>query len=160
MTDQPITPLFALAVSVAYVIRADNTTSVQERAEWVTLFGQLVESGQFSKTQLERMSKDAFAHAADTELPEFLEQVTPMLSHSQKVSVMINLYDTMLADGVIKEGETVIYEQFHRAFEIDKQTLRTIREFLSLKNDLTLFTDDAHPYNDDEFSLTSLFRDS
>ncbi len=44
MNDQPMTALFALAVSLAYMIRADKNTSVQERAEWVTVFGQLLES--------------------------------------------------------------------------------------------------------------------
>ncbi|MDA1090062.1 MAG: TerB family tellurite resistance protein [Proteobacteria bacterium] len=160
MNDSPITPLFGLAVAIAYVIQSDGKTSVQERAEWLTLFGQLVESGKFSKAHLATMTKTAFAHAAATDLSEFLEQLTPVLSYSQKISVLINLYDTMLADGNIKEGGHRVFEQFHRAFEIDKQTLRTIREFLSLKNDITLFTDANHPYNDDDFSLASLFREN
>lgn len=160
MNGKPMTALFALAVSLAFMIQADKNTSAQERAEWLTVFGQLVESGTFSKAQLKMMTQEAFSHAAGTELSEFLAQVTPMLSYSQKVSVLINLYDTMLADGTIKEGERTMFQKFHHAFEIDETTLRTIREFLTLKNDITLFTDPSHPYNDDVFSLSSLFQDT
>ncbi|MBT3307455.1 MAG: TerB family tellurite resistance protein [Alphaproteobacteria bacterium] len=160
MNDRSITPLFTLAVSIAYVIRADQNTSVQERAEWVTVFGQLVETGEYSKTQLGILTQDAFAYAADNELSIFLEDVVPILSVSQKISILINMYDTLLADGIIKEGERAVFTKFQNAFDIDKQTIKYIREFLTLQNDLTVFTNDAHPYNDDEFSLGHLFRDS
>lgn len=159
MNDQPMTALFALAVSLAYMIRADRNTSVQERAEWVTVFGQLLESGTLSKTQFEKMTKKAFAQAEEIELKTFLEQITPMLSHSQKISVLINLYDTAMADGMIKEGERTVFTQFQRAFDVPNNTARTIREFLGLKNDISLFTDKSHPYNDDDFSLGNLFQD-
>ncbi len=160
MNDKPMTALFALAVSLAFMIQADKKTSVQERAGWMTVFGQLVETGTLSKGQLETMTQAAFSRAAGTELSEFLEQVTPMLSYSQKVSVLINLYDIMLTDGTIKEGERTMFRDFHQAFEINETTLRTIREFLTLKNDITLFTNSSHPYNDDGFSLTSLFQNT
>jgi len=159
MNDQPITALFALAVSLAYMIQADKNTSVQERAEWVTVFGQLLESGALSKTQFEKMTKKAFALAEGTELKAFLNQITPMLSYSQKISVLINLYDTAMADGMIKEGERAVFTQFQRAFDVPNNTARTIREFLGLKNDISLFTDESHPYNNDDFSLGSLFQD-
>ena len=159
MNDQPMTALFALAVSLAYMIQADRNTSVQERAEWVTVFGQLLESGKFSKAHFEKMTKDAFAFAEGTELEEFLNQITPMLSYSQKVSVLINLYDTAMADGVVKEGERAMFTQFQRAFDVPENTARMIREFLGLKNDISLFTDESHPYNNDDFSLGNLFQD-
>ncbi len=159
MNGQPMTALFALAVSLAYMIQADRNTSVQERAGWVTVFGQLLESGKFSKAHFEKMTKDAFALAEKTELKEFLNQITPILSYSQKISVLINLYDTSMVDGVIKEGEGTVFSQFQRAFDVPESTVRTIREFLGLKNDISLFSDASHPYNDDDFSLGSLFRD-
>lgn len=160
MNDEPLTPLFILAVSLAYVIQADETTTVQERAEWVTVFGKLVESGGFSKSRLETMTKKAFAEATDTELSSFLEAATPLLSYSQKLAVLLNLYDSMMVDGVIKEGERVVFTEFQRAFNVDEKTARDIREFLMLKNDISLFTDSSHPFNDDDFSLGHLFQDA
>lgn len=160
MNDNPMTPLFSLAVSIVYMIKADQNTSIQERAEWVTVFGQLVESGEYSKTQLEKLTQNAFAYASDTKLSVFLEETAPLLSLAQKISILLNLYDTMLADGAIKEGEHTIFQEFHRAYDIDNKTIKYIRELLTLQNDLTLFTNESHPKNDAEFTFNNLFRDS
>jgi hypothetical protein len=60
MNAETMTPIFALAVSVAYAIQADSRASVQEKAELVPIFGKLVESGEFSKSRLERMTPGRF----------------------------------------------------------------------------------------------------
>ena len=52
-----------------------------------------------------------------------------------------------------------VFTQFQRAFGVPENTVRTIREFLGLKNDISLFRDESHPYNNDDFSLDILFRD-
>ncbi len=159
MNDQIMTPLFALAVSVAYAIQADSRVTIQEKAKLVTIFGKLVESGEFSKSRLERMTRDAFSHASATELSDFLDATAQVLSHSQKLAILLNLYDTILVDGMVKEGERKVFKKFQQAFEIDEKTARKIREFLMLKHDTSLFTNPSHPYNDDDFSINSLFRD-
>ncbi len=159
MNDQKFTPLFALAVSLAYAIQADSRTSLQEKAELVTIFGKLVESGEFSKSGLERMTRDAFSHASATELSDFLDEAAQALSHSQKLAILINLYDIILVDGAVKASENNVFKKFHYAFEVDEKTARKIREFLTLKHDTSLFTNPSHPYNDDHFSINSLFRD-
>ena len=74
--------------------------------------------------------------------------------------MLLNLYDSMTVDGVIKEGERVVFTAFQRAFNVDEKTARDIREFLMLKNDISLFTDSSHPFNDDDFSLGHLFQDA
>ena len=159
MNDQKLTPLFALAVSLAYAIQADFRTSIQEKAELVTIFGKLVEKGEFSKSRLERMTQDSFSHASATELSDFLDEAVQVLSHSQKLAILVNLYDIILVDGAVKEGERDVFKKFQHAFEIDEKTARKIREFLMLRHDMSLFTDPSHPYNDDDFSINSLFRD-
>ncbi len=159
MNDQTMTPLFALAVSVAYAIQADSRVSIQEKAKLVTIFGKLVESGEFSKSRLERMTRDAFSYVAASELSMFLPEAVKVLSYSQKLAILVNLYDIILVDGVVKEGERTVFKKFQHAFEIDEKAARTIREFLMLKHDTSLFTNPSHPYNDDDFSINSLFRD-
>ena len=159
MNDRKMTPLFALAVSAAYAIQADFRTTIQEKAKLVTIFGKLVEKGEFSKSQLERMTRDSFSHAAATDLSDFLDEAVRMLSHSQRLSILINLYDIILVDGVVKEGERKVFQKFQNAFEINEKTARKIRDFLMLKHDTTLFTNPSHPYNDDDFSINSLFQD-
>lgn len=159
MNDRPMTPLFTLAVSIAYMTKADQVVSVQERAEWISVFGQLVESGEYSKKQLEKLTQDAFAYSTNTELSAFLEKAVPQLSLSQKILILTNLYDTVLADGALKEGERTLFAHFSRAFGVDNKTVKFIREFLTFKNDLTLLTNDLHPFNDDKFSLSYMFQD-
>ena len=70
-----------------------------------------------------------------------------------------NIRVCAMVDGMIKEGERTVFTQFQRAFGVPENTVRTIREFLGLKNDISLFRDESHPYNNDDFSLETLFRD-
>ena len=73
--------------------------------------------------------------------------------------MLVNLYNVMLVDGVVKEGERKVFKKFQHAFDVDEITARKIREFLMLKHDTSLFTNPSHPYNDDDFSINSLFKD-
>ena len=158
MTEQEMSPLFALAAALAYMIQADADASVQEKAEFMTVFGKLLVSGEMSKRQVEKLTRESFDYAAKTELPAFIKKINPKLSLAQKLAMLVDLYDTMLVDGVVNEAERSVFREFQRVFNIDEKTVRIIREVLMLRNDLSLFTDPSHPFNSDSFDLVQLFR--
>ena len=72
--------------------------------------------------------------------------------------MLVNLYDTMLVDGVVNDAERSVFRDFQRAFLVDEKTVRIIREILMLRNDISLFINPSHPFNNDDFDLAHLLR--
>ena len=69
MTDHEMSPLFALAAALAYMIQSDADPSMQEKAEFLTVFGKLLVSDEMSKGQVERLTRESFDYATKTPLP-------------------------------------------------------------------------------------------
>ena len=148
------TPLFALAASMAYVILADTHTLVEEKAKFLTVFRKHVTSGGFTEKDMQDLTSDAFNYATTVDVDTFLAEVAPTLSPAQKLAIVINLYDTMLVDGKLAEGERMILRKFEVLMDIGEQVMKVVREFLLIKNDTTLFTDQYHPRNERDFEMT------
>jgi uncharacterized tellurite resistance protein B-like protein len=157
MEDEPLTPLFALAASMAYEIRVDERTSPQEKGQLIALFGKLVEMGTHNEGELHALIHKAFSYTESNEVDSFLVQVTPILSDYQRLAIIINLYDTMQSDGHIKMGEKGIIQKFEEAFNVDKDVVSGIRKLLMLKNDTSIFLDQSHPLNNTVFNFDELF---
>jgi uncharacterized tellurite resistance protein B-like protein len=156
MTDHEMSPLFALAVALAYMIQSDATASTQEKAEFLTVFGKLLISEEMSKAQVERLTRESFDYAGKTPLPAFIKKITPKLSVAQKMAMLVNLYDAMLVDGTVNEAERSVFRDFQHAFLVNEKTVKIIREVLMLRNDISLFTNPSHPFNNDDFDLIHL----
>lgn len=157
MEEEPLTPLMALAVSMAYEIRVDEITSTQEKGQLVALFGKLVEMKSLHQGQLQSLINKAFSYTKNNNVDDFLVKATPILSDSQRLAIIVNMYDTMQTDGHIKKGEQDIIQKFEKAFGIDKDIASGIRKFLMLKNDTSLFIDVSHPLNNRTFDFEKLF---
>jgi len=157
MQETKLTPLKILAISMAYEIQADKRTSPQEKAKLVTLFGKLVEMGTLQEGELHALINWAFEYARKNRLEPFLKQADSILSYTQKMAVLINLYDVMQVDGYIKMGERGLIQAFKQNFGIDARISRGVREFLMLKNDTSIFIDDGHPLNNETFDFSQLF---
>ena len=158
MTDHEMSPLFALAAALAYMIQSDADASTQEKAEFLTVFGKLLVSDEMSKGQVERLTRESFDYATKTPLPAFIKKITSKLTVAQKLAMLVNLYDTMLVDGVVNDVERSVFRDFQRAFLVDEKTVRIIREILMLRNDISLFINPSHPFNNDDFDLAHLLR--
>lgn len=145
--------LVLLARAMAYVINADNRTTFEEKAKIVTVLGKHVARGDISHGQLQAIADDAFLHSERVPVDHFLDEVKGELTPAQKTSMVINLYDTMLVDGQVASGERTVVDKFISAFEMDRQTMRALREVIMLKNDTGLFADSRHPFNEPTFRL-------
>lgn len=156
--DEALTPLFVLAVSLAYEIQADQQTSRQEKARLVTLFGKLVETNVMSDAELQGMVQRSFLYASKVDIDTFIQKATEILTDAQKLAIVINLFDTMQIDGHINVGERATVKKFREAFNIDGDSTRGIEKFLMLKNDTTIFIERSHPLNNTYFRVEDLFR--
>lgn len=146
-------PLYILATCIAYLIDADTQTTFEEKAKLITLFGKHVSRSELTNEELHGVMDEAFKFAERIEVDRFIRDVEPKLTPGQKVSIVINLYDAMLVDGQVASGERAILNKFVGAFDISRDTMRSIREVMMLKNDTAVFTDDNHPYNEPLYKL-------
>lgn len=158
--DVVLSPLDVLATSVAYEIKVDGRVSSQQRGQLIALFGKLVETGAIQEGDLQAMISRAFTYTANNRVEDFIKKVTPTLTDTQRLSIVINLYESMQVDGQIKMSERSVIEKFEQAFAIDRNIARGIREFLSLKNDTSIFLDMSHPLNNKPFDPVRMFTGS
>lgn len=147
-------PLFALAVSLAYAMLADTRALLEEKAIFLTVFHKHVSSGLFSEKAIQQLTSDAFNYAETVDVDRFLADVAPTLSAAQKMTIVINVFDTMLVDGQLAQGELSLLRKFATLLGIDEGVMRAVREFLLIKNDTTLFTNKNHPLNERDYELT------
>ncbi len=157
MSSSRLSPLFALGASLAYMIRADGETMTEERAKFLTVFGKQVTSGQMTAEQLQALTAASFRFARQTPLRDFLTVTAPRLSFAQKMAIFMNVYETVLVDGMVREGERAMLREFEMYFEISREKLRAVRELLQIKNDTGIFIDNGHPQNDPDYGFDLIF---
>ena len=145
--------LQTLATSLAFVIDADKTVSVEEKAKLLAVLHRHVNSGDLDKDEIREISAQAFETAKTADLERFLAQVAPKLTTEQKMAILLNLYDVMMADGVMMGGEVGVISKFEQAFNVDMPTVEAVREVMTLKNDPSLFTNELNSRNDPDYVL-------
>lgn len=148
-----MTPIHALATSVAYVINADKKASVEEKARLLALLHKHVSRGDMGELEMREISTKAFETAKTMDVDRFLDKEIADLSNGQRLGILINLYDIMLADGLTVDGEVRIIQKFERAFDVDSPTRQALREVLLLKNDPAIFTSQINPRNESSYAL-------
>jgi len=146
-------PLAILACALTYVIEADNRTTFEEKAKMITVLGKHVGRGEITEEALHQLAADAYDFSLTMEVEKFIDHITPILTPAQKASIVINLYDAMLVDGLVAAGERRVMDRFIASFDFDRGTVRAIREVLMVKNDTGLFTAPDHPHNEPSYRL-------
>lgn len=146
-------PLEILATALAYVIRADNVTTVSEKADLVALLHKHVVRGEVTEKGLKDLTAKAFTYAEKIDFETFLEKAPAGLTLAQRLAIYINLIDTMLIDGKVVDGEVRIVRKMEMAFGLDHDTAKAMHDVLSLKNDTTVFTNFLHPKNEPDFTF-------
>ncbi|NQW01051.1 MAG: TerB family tellurite resistance protein [Rhodospirillales bacterium] len=148
-----MTPLQILATSLAYAIMADDDAATEEKAKMVGLLGKHLADGEISGRGLKDLSATAFSHARRENMAIFLETHSPSLSRGQKLCILINLFDMIMADGHLKLGEAEVLASFRTAFGFSKSEMRPIQKVLQMKNDTAMFFEPNHPANSPQFKL-------
>lgn len=153
-----LSPLQALAIATAYVVMADKKAMPEERASLVSMLGKHVSRREMTSTQIQRLTADAFAYVAKYEFSQFLMTIEATLSPAQIISILSNMYETMIVDGNVVAREKELVDEFYRFFDMDRRVVNTIREILMVKNDTSLFLRNDHPNNSRDFRMGFLDR--
>lgn len=153
-----LSPIEALVTAEAYVILADKKALPEERAALVSLLGKHVSKKELSEHQVQTLTADAFAFVKKHEFETFLIAVESSLTPAQILSIMANMYETMIIDGNVITREKELVDEFCKFFDIERRVMNTLREVLFIKNDTGLFLRNDHPNNGSDFRFGFLDR--
>ena len=137
-----------LVTALAYATVADGKIKVEQKSHLLSLMGKHVNLHKdLTEDQLSTLSRKAFDFARTAPLEKFIKTVTAELSSGQQAVLLMNLYDTVAADGTMADGEMDVIEKFERRLNIDLSTMKIARKVIFYKNDTTVFTNPLHSGN-------------
>jgi uncharacterized tellurite resistance protein B-like protein len=139
--DEPIdlTPFLALAVALLYMLMADGEIDDHESSQLQAVIG-----GNQDVLEL------AFEYVETVSIDQFIQDAPPILSNEDKLCILCNLCDCLLADGVCLQVEEDLFLKICNAFGYSQKSFSTYYSAISLKNEKTpLGPYDPNLRNDD-----------
>lgn len=127
--EEPIelTPFLALAVALLYMLMADGEIDDHETSQLQAVIG-----GNQDVLEL------AFEYVETTALDQFLKDAPSLLSNEDKLCILCNLCDGLLADGVCQEVEEALFLKICTTFGYSKKSFSTYYSAIALKNEKSL----------------------
>lgn len=145
-------PLLILITLMTYIAECGGREiPVEQKAEFLTIMRKHINKGDISESEFHAIMSDAYDETLRMEFRKYLETVTPNLTIGQRFSIIANMYNMMMVDGEIRDGEEARIDLCRREFGLNPRVVRQIRRVLLLKNDTSIFLNPSHPNNDDSF---------
>ncbi len=153
--SEEMTPHFAFAASLLYMMGADGEFDNEEIGHLLSVLGGAKEGGSIgvganNKALLDRAVKYTRKNTIDA----FLAEATPVLTDAQKMCLLVNLIDSSLSDGQAEAEEQVLFSKMMQAFGITEERFKPFFEVIILKNDRSVFTNQAHPKNAADYQVS------
>jgi len=124
-----LTPYLSLAVASVYMVSADGSLADEEMGQLISMFG-----GD------ENIIENSVEYIKQNDnLEENISKINEILNRDQKEIMLINLLDTLLADGDADENEKALFFMFSTAFGFEQSDLETYFDIISKKNNLGIF---------------------
>lgn len=147
-TGKDMTPHFAFATSLLYMMGADGEMDQEEIGHLLAVIGGKSKNGTIyvggnNDDMFERAVKYSRKNSIDT----FLAEAAPILTDAQKMCILVNLVDSSLSDGEAEREEQALFAKFLTAFQIEESRFQPFFEVIALKNDRSVFTNQNHPKN-------------
>ncbi|MFM7633285.1 MAG: TerB family tellurite resistance protein [Betaproteobacteria bacterium] len=118
-----LTPKLSLAVGLLHMINADGHVEAEE-------IGNVLQALGNDKALLDAAGR--YARAKD--IDSYLAESAKLLSADQKMCILLNLYDSLLADGVAAPEEQILFSRFLSAYGVSEQTIEPYTLGIALKN--------------------------
>ncbi|MBE9562277.1 MAG: TerB family tellurite resistance protein [Proteobacteria bacterium] len=146
--SEEITPHFAFATALIYMIGADGKIENEEVGQLLAVLGGEESGGSIgvganNRKLLERASRYQQKNQVET----FLTEIAPILTDAQKMCILTNMLDSSLSDGDAAPVEQELFAKFLQAFEISEKRFQPFFDVIALKTDRSVFTNAAHPNN-------------
>ena len=123
-----LSPPLVLTACLLYIMASDGKIQDQESSQLQQVIG-----------GNDGLLAHALAYVKAFPVEKFLEDAPSVLSQKDKLCIMANLYDSMLADGNADKREHEIFNKFREAFDLKKSDISLIVEVVTLKNNKDIF---------------------
>lgn len=136
-SDQPIemSPPLAFAASLLYCMSADGEMDQEEVGHLVSVIG-----ADIGRTIDPRQLIDsAVKYTRRTPVDQFLAEVAPRLSPQMKMCILLNMIDSVMADGMAEQAEQQLVAKFMSAFGISEAQFKPAFDVLVTKNNRAIF---------------------
>jgi uncharacterized tellurite resistance protein B-like protein len=120
---QPMTPHFALAISLLYMLTADGSIGEQEIGQLEAVIG-----------EFEGLQNVAIKYVRTVKLKQFLDEASALLRPEQKIYILTNVCDSMLSDGEVALLEDKLFINMLSAFEYTEKTFARYLQVIETKN--------------------------
>lgn len=124
--DEPVelTPHLSLVTGVIYMMIADGEVSEQESSHLQSIIGGDEEVLHLALSYVEANSID-----------EYLETLPKILSNAQKICILMNICDSIMADGDLADDEKELFSRFLAAVGLTEESFKPYLRAISVKNE-------------------------
>lgn len=129
LASQQATPHLALAASLIYMMASDGSLGPEEIGRLQAMIG-----------QFEGLQKVAVKYALKVKSQSFFVSASKFLNVEQKLFILTNVCDIMLADGVVEDSEQAIFDTMRTSFGYTKEDFEPYHLAITAKNVRTFDT--------------------
>ncbi len=120
---QPMTPHLALACALLYMLTSDGSIGTQEIGQLESVIG-----------GFEGLQKVALNYVRSVKMKVFLDEASAVLKAEQKLYILTNVCDSMLADGEVANVEDQLFMSMLHAFGYNEASFARFYQVLEVKN--------------------------
>lgn len=117
--------------SLIYMVAADGIVEEEEILQLIGAIQQFPDRDEIFNA--------AIKYTKRTSSNQFLSEANGLLSDAQKMTILVNLADSLTSDGDADPSEQRLFEQFLQAWNIPEERFRPFFEVIAMKNDRTVF---------------------
>lgn len=124
--DEPVelTPHLSLVTGVIYMMIADGEVSEQESSHLQSIIG-----------GNEEILHRALSYVEANSIDEYLETLPKILSNAQKVCILMNICDSIMADGELADDEKELFSRFLASVGLTEESFKPYLRAISVKNE-------------------------
>jgi uncharacterized tellurite resistance protein B-like protein len=137
LATQQATPHLAMAASLIYMMASDGSLGPEEIGRLQTMIG-----------EFEGLQKVAVKYALKVKSDQFYASASRFLDADQKIFILANVCDIMLADGTEEASEKAVFQSVRTSFGYTEEAFEPYYQAVAAKN-LKSFTTDDFTYTRD-----------
>ncbi len=123
-----LSPALVLAVALLYMMAADGEIEEAESSQLQSVVG-----------NNDALLSAALAYVQSVPIEAFLEKAPEVLSQQDKLCILVNVFDSLLADGRADQEELDLFGQMRSAFGVTEASFKNSVRVITLKNDKSVF---------------------
>lgn len=128
---ETMTAQHAFVASLIYMIAADGVVEDEEVAHLHGALAQFPNSSELLDWAIKYWKR--------TRVEDFLNEAASLLSDAQRMTILVNLADSLTSDGDADPNEQALFHAFLSAWDITESRFRPFFEVIAMKNDRTVF---------------------